>query len=244
MDTNMTRRNLLRLGLGAGGAVMLLPHGGRAIAGEAARAAGATPGPVPGQGGKLAMFGRMFPGLQPFRPDTDPNVSIANLAALSDAMLQPGGVFDSTHGAAYTYFGQFIDHDVTLDLQPQPDADFSFGGKSGARAPLLDPDGNIVYDFESKKLDLSQIYGGGPSVSPQLYASDGLHFLIPRNSNGVVDLPRNPDGTAILVEHRNDENQIIGWSSEKFQTTRDNHGNLVSIDSADPGLLLGDKSRR
>jgi len=43
---------------------------------------------------------------------------------------------------------------------------------------------------------------------------------------------------------RNDENQIIGWSSEKFQTTRDNHGNLVSIDSADPGLLLGDKSRR
>ena len=43
---------------------------------------------------------------------------------------------------------------------------------------------------------------------------------------------------------RDQDNHIIGWSSEKFQTTRDNHGNLVSIDSADPGLLLGDKSRR
>jgi len=43
---------------------------------------------------------------------------------------------------------------------------------------------------------------------------------------------------------RDDENHIIGWSSEKFQTTRDNHGNLVSIDSADPGLLLGNKGRR
>lgn len=205
--TTMTRRNLLRLGLGAGGAVMLLPYGGRALAGEAARAAGAVPAPLPGENGKLAMFGRMFPKLSPLRPDADESTSLANLAALSAAMIEPGGGFDTTHGAAYTYFAQFLDHDITLDLEPQPSADFSFGGTT-ARSPLLDPSGNVVYDYESKKMDLSQIYGGGPAVSPQLYASDGLHFLVPRNVNGVVDLPRNPDGSAIIVEHRDDENQI------------------------------------
>jgi hypothetical protein len=208
----MTRRNLLRLGLGASGTVMLLPYGGRALASPAAVAAGATPVPVPGENGKLAMFGRMFPKAPPFRPDgtaaADEAVTLSSLADLADSMLEPGGGVDTTHGALYTYFAQFVDHDVTLDLQPQPSADFSFAGK-GARAPLLDPSGEIVYDYESRKLDLSQIYGGGPSVSPQLYESDARHFLVPFNVNGVLDLPRRSDGSAIIVETRDDENRII-----------------------------------
>jgi Animal haem peroxidase len=208
MTQAMTRRNLLRLGLGAGGAVALLPWGGRALAGSAAMAVGATVQPLGSEGNQLAYFGRMFPQLRPFRPDADESVTLANLAALADAMLEPGGGFDTTHGAVYTYLGQFIDHDVTLDLQPQPTANFSFAGRH-ASDPLLDPSGNIVYDYESKRLDLSQIYGGGPSVSPQLYEPDGLHFRVPQNVNGVVDLPRNPDGTAVVVEKRDDENQII-----------------------------------
>jgi hypothetical protein len=208
----MTRRNLLRLGLGAAGAVVLLPYGGRALAGEAALAAGATPVPVPGEGGKLASFGRMFPKLAPFRPDgttaADEVTSLANLANLANNMLEPGGGVDTSHGALMTYFGQFVDHDVTLDLQPQPTQDFSFA-KNTARSPLLDPDGNVVYDYESKKLNLSQIYGGGPSVSPQLYEADNLHFTVPQNVNGVIDLPRRADGSAIVVETRDDENQIL-----------------------------------
>ena len=208
MTQAMTRRNLLRLGLGTGGAVALLPWGGRALAGPAATAAGATVQPVGSGGDQLAYFGRMFPHLPPFRPDAHQNVTLANLAALADAMLEPGGAFDTTHGAVYTYLGQFVDHDLTLDLQPQPTADFSFAGPR-AGDPLLDPAGNIVYDYESKRLDLSQIYGGGPTVSPQLYEADGLHFRVPLNVNGVVDLPRNPDGSAVVVEKRDDENQII-----------------------------------
>jgi len=208
MTQAMTRRNLLRLGLGTGGAVALLPWGGRALAGPAATAAGATVQPVGSGGEQLAYFGRMFPHLPPFRPDAHQNVTLANLAALADAMLEPGGAFDTTHGAVYTYLGQFVDHDLTLDLQPQPTADFRFAGPR-AGDPLLDPAGNIVYDYESKRLDLSQIYGGGPTVSPQLYEADGLHFRVPLNVNGVVDLPRNPDGSAVVVEKRDDENQII-----------------------------------
>ena len=206
--SDITRRDLLRYGLGAAGTVALLPRGGRILAGPAARAAGASPLPeAAAAAGQQAMFGRMFPDLQPFSPDADLPTALGDLATLADAMLEPGGGVDTTKGAIYTYLGQFLDHDVTLDLQPQPSAFFSFSG-SGKRAVLLDPSGAPVPDFESKKLDLSQIYGGGPDASPQLYDTDGIHFLVPKNVNGVVDLPRRDDGTAIIVETRNDENQI------------------------------------
>jgi hypothetical protein len=40
---------------------------------------------------------------------------------------------------------------------------------------------------------------------------------------------------------RDEQNHIIGRTSERFHTTRDNHGNLVSLNSSDPGLLIGRK---
>jgi len=40
---------------------------------------------------------------------------------------------------------------------------------------------------------------------------------------------------------RDASNQITGRTSEKFQTTRDGQGKLVSTNSADPGLLIGRK---
>jgi hypothetical protein len=56
--------------------------------------------------------------------------------------------------------------------------------------------------------DLDSVYGGGPKKNPELY--DGDRFVIGTATDGVSpDLPRNADGSAILVEHRNDENLII-----------------------------------
>jgi len=40
---------------------------------------------------------------------------------------------------------------------------------------------------------------------------------------------------------RDASNQITGRTSEKFQTTRDGQGKLVSTNSADPGLLIRKK---
>jgi len=37
---------------------------------------------------------------------------------------------------------------------------------------------------------------------------------------------------------RDEHEQISGWSSNKFHTTRDGRGGLVSRNTADPGLLL------
>lgn len=38
---------------------------------------------------------------------------------------------------------------------------------------------------------------------------------------------------------RDEHEHIIGRTSDSFATTRDQHGKLVSIDTADSGLLIG-----
>jgi hypothetical protein len=206
--TGPTRRGFLAATAAAGAGLFLLDGGGRGLA-----RADALP-PTSGPAG-LSNFTFLFPQLPPFRPDPDPATTVAALAALAASMLDPNvtapapGNRDNTGamGSALTYWGQFIDHDMTLDLEPQPTA---FFGRSGAGVLLDDDNAQPVQDFESFRFDLSSVYGGGPSVSPQLYEPDGIHFQVQEdNGNGVRDLPRNPDGTAVLVEHRNDENEII-----------------------------------
>ena len=205
MTTTTSRRGFLASALAAAGGAVVLRGGGRALA---------DPSPLPATTdlGDLSAFGFMFPGLPPLRPDPDATVTVANLQALAASLLDPNvtagpGNRDNLGalGSVITYWGQFIDHDLFLDLQPQPTADF--GQDHGM---LTDPSGAVVDDFETFRFDLSSLYGGGPTVSPQLYEPDGVHFRVQQdNGNGVRDLPRNPDGTAILVEGRNDENEIV-----------------------------------
>jgi hypothetical protein len=40
---------------------------------------------------------------------------------------------------------------------------------------------------------------------------------------------------------RDQRNQIVGHTNERFKTVRDAHGKLVSTNSADPGLVIGRK---
>ena len=40
---------------------------------------------------------------------------------------------------------------------------------------------------------------------------------------------------------RDEHENIIGRTSERFGTTRDGHGNLISVNTADPGLLINRK---
>jgi hypothetical protein len=212
----ISRRAMLqRFGIGGAalGAVTLLDGGGRAFA----KVPTDTPAadhlpPATSNPSGLSKFGFMFPRL-PGLHDTDPSIGMDQLAALALSMQDPGVNFpaannrDNTESASvFTYLGQFIDHDLTLDLEPQPTVFFA----QDSDGMLLDDEGGSVFNNESYRFDLSSVYGGGPTRSPQLYESDRLHFrVVESNANGVRDLPRNPDQTAILVEHRNDENEVI-----------------------------------
>lgn len=156
------------------------------------------------------MFGRMFPNLAPL------SASDAALRELADAMKDVNSADPAGDNpkipAGFTYLGQFVDHDITLDLT-------SIGEK------LADP--QATENFRTPALDLDSIYGLGPDGSRQLYArgtsadngkSPGPKFLIGKTINvdlGNVtgdrrnDLPRSPEGFALIGDHRNDENLLV-----------------------------------
>ena len=97
------------------------------------------------------------------------------LADLAQTMLETSAIPnpEGTTGGV-TFFGQFIDHDLTLDTAPSADRAVNVEGLLNAR---------------SFPFDLDSVYGGGPKKSPQLY--DGDKFKIGTAADRVSpDLPR------------------------------------------------------
>jgi hypothetical protein len=138
-------------------------------------------------------FGLMFKRLPAFAPPTD------LLDTLASTMVEPttGDEFLATGSrlfAGFTFIGQFIDHDITLDTTP-------------LTKQQADPDATV--NFRTARYDLDSVYGRGPTDDPQLYdPADRDKLLLATNTNGVLDVPR--DGNrAIIGDRRNDENLII-----------------------------------
>jgi len=155
------------------------------------------------------MFGRMFAKLDPLEVADGPLQELA--AAMKDA--DPGDTTGNNPNipAGFTYLGQFVDHDITLDLT-------SIGEKEADPA--------ATENFRTPALDLDSVYGLGPDGSRQLYArgaaadgkTPGPKFLIGKTIDvpfgGVTgnfrnDLPRSPEGFALIGDHRNDENLVV-----------------------------------
>lgn len=151
-------------------------------------------------------FGRMFAKLPALVASDDA------LFELAQAMLDTKGPEGNNPNipAGYTYLGQFVDHDITLDTTPldKQEAD-----------PLA------TQNFRSPSLDLDSLYGDGPGIHPYLYALNpethqpGPYFLIGRaeaspGPDGDIrelpnDLPRNSHGHALIFDERNDENLLV-----------------------------------
>ena len=70
-------------------------------------------------------------------------------------------------------------------------------------------------DFRTPRFDLDNLYGRGPDDQPYMYEEDGIHMLLgePMPGNpfdpGAVQLPRGPNGRALIGDPRNDENRIV-----------------------------------
>jgi hypothetical protein len=155
----------------------------------------------------------MFGDLPPFAPHD------ATLKALADTMgpyppappmpmpppvtaaatlpgVQPGDNPDVPSG--YTYLGQFVDHDITFD-------------PTSVLERRNDP--NAVVDYRTPRFDLDLIYGSGPEDQPFLYDQDDpFKLLVGHNVDPAQepdDLPRNPQGRALLGDPRNDVHVII-----------------------------------
>ncbi len=157
-------------------------------------------------------FGRMFPSLPAFTP------SVESLTKLAEAMVDddpenPKG--DNINvPAGYTYLGQFIDHDITLDT-------------TALGEMMVDP--LAVKNFRTPKLDLDSLYGSGPDIQPYLYQIDDSDLFLIGKTNSQPgtgdasiptelpnDLPRSPSTLAIIGDPRNDENLIVAQTHLAF----------------------------
>jgi hypothetical protein len=160
-------------------------------------------GNVDGLAPRSAMcYGTMFPRLSPFRYSDQAAADLA--AAMKNPTPDPPGTDRGTPDdsptlpAAYTYLGQFIDHNLDFDETAQPTADVNPG---------------LLTNFESFRFDLNNLFGAGPAVDPQLYAADHKHLLM----SGSDDLARDPaTGQAIAADPRDDETQILSQISAAF----------------------------
>ena len=89
--------------------------------------------------------------------------------------------------AGYTYFGQFVDHDITRDETPLSEAGPVHGAMKNQRTPTL---------------DLDSVYRGK--------LMDNLFEIGIGEENRFPDLPRGADGSkASIGDDRNDENAIV-----------------------------------
>ena len=156
--------------------------------------------PTPSGHGLLGTREGRFVRLLPANPVPFDNNALRRLAdrmIIDDTELNDGADAEENLfvPAGYTYFGQFIDHDLTLDTTS------SFADPSAAASNLRTP-----------AMDLDCVYGSGPDDQPYMYAPDGATLL--PDDPAAKDLLRipsgNPDyGRAVIGDKRNDENSIV-----------------------------------
>jgi Animal haem peroxidase len=154
-------------------------------------------------------FGVLFPELP--RMIVDPE-------QLREAGKIDGPMDEGVHGKmgstdtplGYVFLGQFIDHDITLDV-------------TSSLNQLNDP--MATRNFRTPTLDLDCIYGSGPDASRHLYYHappegertprqekiDGKHLLTLEDDfvRALSESEENPRRAALIGDFRNDENRIL-----------------------------------
>lgn len=146
---------------------------------------------------RLGSFGKLFPKLDACRvTEQQAQILGGKDSPMHDVNDQSG---DSNVPAGYTFFAQFIDHDVTLDTTTQLDG-----------SPLSLNEIKDLPNLRSPSLDLDCVYGFGPEASPHLYeGGNAPGRLLEGNSGNPDDLPRSEAGRALIGDPRNDENIFV-----------------------------------
>jgi len=158
------------------------------------------------------------------------DLNAANRALLEELGRAMGDTLapadDSGTPSGYTYVGQFVDHDITLDVS------------SAIDSPTI-VDATTINNMRSPVLDLDSVYGRGPALDVFLYeqprpGEPSTAFRLLRGTNqappagiapeggaggtaggaGMIvptdaDVPRTSAKTAIIGDPRNNENLIV-----------------------------------
>ncbi|MEU5691939.1 heme peroxidase family protein [Actinosynnema sp. NPDC020468] len=155
-----------------------------------------------------------------------PQLDEATRTALAKAVTAAGGQPDSADPAipaGFTYLGQFVDHDLTMDrTESQLGEDVNLDDLMQGRSPAL---------------DLDSLYGRGPldPADRVFYAADGVQLKVgtslattfPDDRVNVdlegFDLPRSGTGVTaadrrqpLIPDLRNDENLVVAQTHLAF----------------------------
>jgi len=181
------------------------------------------------------QYGRLFRQLSPLvLSDDKVNTLVDSLSKLSE---RGTGGNQSEIPAGYTYFGQFVDHDITFDP-------VSFAVRN------RDPDSLI--NVRTPSLDLDSLYGGGPDLDTYFYTEaseleSNLFILGNPHSTKELDLFRRKasgygnsfqPALAIIPDPRNDEHLIISQMHLAFQLLH----NKISANLSDLEAIEGNLS--
>jgi hypothetical protein len=179
---------------------------------------------------------------------------------MGDASRDTGA--DSIIPAGYTYFGQFVDHDITFDTTSAIDAL---------------QDANTITNMRTPALDLDSVYGRGPALDPYLYRfppagvsptavkmqlgrnrnlgtggpldatsvpATPTNFDVPRVLSGTDTTVITPESTftAVIGDPRNDENVIV---SQLHHAMLKFHNQVVEllVTAAFPGDIFTEAKR-
>ncbi len=155
--------------------------------------------------GPSRPFAQTLGRVMPPNPVRITNITHADVIAALDELSQSMGVNGNTDGpadAGMTFFGQFVDHDITLDA-------------TSALGTRIDP--ATIPNVRTPSLDLDCVYGAGPEASPTLYgAGDAEQFLMFGRKDNPRDLARTCAGKALIGDFRNDENIIVAQIQAVF----------------------------
>lgn len=173
-------------------------------------------------------------------PATDQNL----LRALATRMTAKMPEQDGHIPAGFTYFGQFVDHDLTRDVTR-----LALGTATSAAE---------LAQGRSPALDLDSLYGRGPAhaESARFYEANGMTFRLGRTAGaGPVgaldgfDLPRMGSAAADptearradIADPRNDENLAVGQTHLAF--LRYHNATIRRLATGTPSALLFDAAR-
>jgi len=170
-------------------------------------------------------FDYLFPKLQTSPGNRLPEsvTTVANLVRLGRAMrdTSPENEKNSRIPAAYTYFGQFVDHDITLET--------ASASLTSLLSPTMKPMTlqevrDTLFNMRTATLDLDSVYGlPAPRIGPRMRigkvsptGSTDIPLRRPAGKGDANDLPRDArspdprlDRAALIGDPRNDENLIV-----------------------------------
>lgn len=126
--------------------------------------------------------------------DAGDDVDAGPIALITDPALSANNRNNPAMTAGGTFVGQLIDHDITFDVDSRLGRPTAPEGVTNQRTPAL---------------NLDSVYGGGPAASPQLYRRSDPAMLQIGHGGRFEDLPRSEDGSANIVDPRNDDNLMV-----------------------------------